>query len=135
MIKVLIVENDAMIADYLEDVLNEAGYDVCGIAGDVDAAILLGKTCNPDLGLIDLRLADGRFGTEVAAALCALPGCGVLYSTGNPDHALLHNAVGTAVLAKPYTPEALVAALRVVRAHITQDSPMPGQPKGFRLLH
>jgi DNA-binding response OmpR family regulator len=135
MIKVLILENDAMIADYLEEILNDSGYKVCGIAGDVDSAIQLGEACKPDIGLIDLRLADGRFGTEVAAALCVRPDCGILYSTGNPDHAMLHNAVGTAVLAKPYTPEALVAALRLVRAHVMREVPLPRQPKGFTLLH
>ncbi len=62
MLKVLIVENDAMIADYLEDVLVDAGYDVCGIASTVDEAIMMGHSFKPDLGVIDLRLADGRYG-------------------------------------------------------------------------
>ena len=71
-----------MIADYLEEILVEAGYDVCGIAGNVAEAIALGERHRPDLGVIDMRLGDGEYGTEVAAALCPHGGFGVLYATG-----------------------------------------------------
>jgi DNA-binding response OmpR family regulator len=134
MLKVLIVENDAMIADYLEEVLEEAGYEVCGIAETVDEAITMGRTHRPDLGVIDLRLADGGFGTEVAAALCQDAGFGVLYSTGNPNHPLLQGAPGTACLAKPYSPDALLVALRVVREHVTKAACRTAFPAGFALL-
>jgi len=132
--KVMIVENDAMIADYLEDVLNDAGFDVCGIAGDVDSAISLGRSCKPDLGIIDLRLADGRYGTEVAAALCPGGTIGILYSTGNPDHPILKDAPGVACLAKPYAPDALVAALGLVSRHMWGQAMPAALPHGFRLL-
>ncbi len=135
MLKIMIVENDAMIADYLEDVLNDAGYDVCGIAPDVDSAIALGRSCNPDLGIIDLRLSDGRLGTEVAAALCPGTSFGALYSTGNPDHPMLRDALGVACLAKPYTPDALVAALGLVRQRMMGQATPASLPNGFRLLH
>ncbi|MBX9593919.1 MAG: hypothetical protein K2X46_06125 [Roseomonas sp.] len=131
----MIVENDAMIADYLEDVLNDAGYEVCGIAPDVDSAITMGRTCQPDLGVIDLRLSDGRFGTEVAAALCPGTAFGALYSTGNPDHPMLLGAMGVACLAKPYTPDALVTALSLVRARMVGEATPATLPNGFRLLH
>lgn len=135
MLKIIIVENDVMIADYLEDVLSEAGYEVCGIAADVDSAIALGRTSHPDLGVIDLRLSDGRYGTEVAAALCPGTTFGALYSTGNPDHPALRDALGVACLAKPYTPDALIAALGVVRQRMMGGKPSDAFPKGFKLLH
>jgi DNA-binding response OmpR family regulator len=134
-LKVLIVENDVMIADYLEDVLVDGGYEVCGIATHVDEAIRLGRLHQPDLGVIDLRLAEDRFGTEVAASLCPGGGFGALYSTGNPDHPLLANAAGEACLAKPYSPEALLSALRVVQERMTKVTPLSSFPPGFRLLH
>jgi DNA-binding response OmpR family regulator len=58
--KVLIVEDDFMIADCLEEILVDAGYEVCGIAREVDEAIAMGKELRPDLAVIDLRLAAGR---------------------------------------------------------------------------
>ncbi|WP_164694540.1 response regulator [Falsiroseomonas algicola] len=135
MLKIMIVENDAMIADYLEEVLNDAGYEVCGIAPDVETAITMGRACQPDLGIIDLRLPDGRLGTEVAAALCPGTRFGALYSTGNPDHPMLRDAMGVACLAKPYTPDVLVAALHLVWARMMGEAAPSTLPNGLRLLH
>jgi two-component system, response regulator PdtaR len=114
MLKILIVDDDFMVADCLEEILVEAGYDVCGIAGTVEDAIALGDEHHPDLGIIDLRLADGRRGIEVAAALRSRRTFGVLYATGNPDHVLLRDAPGEGYIGKPYTAEAILAALRLV---------------------
>ena len=43
MLKVLIAEDDLMIADMSEDVLVEHGYEVCGIGCTVDQAVTLGR--------------------------------------------------------------------------------------------
>ena len=67
--KVLIAEDELMIADMLEEILVEHGYEVCGIARTVAEGIALGRLHKPDLAIIDLRLADGGFGTEIAAQL------------------------------------------------------------------
>jgi two-component system, response regulator PdtaR len=83
MLKVLMAEDDFMIADMAEEVLVEHGYEVCGIARTVAEAVALGRRHKPDLAVIDLRLADGGLGTEVAAQLGALGRIGVLYATGN----------------------------------------------------
>jgi DNA-binding response OmpR family regulator len=58
-LKVLIAEDDLMIADLAEEVLAEAGYEVCGIARTVAEAIALAQHHTPDLAVLDLRLADG----------------------------------------------------------------------------
>src|SRR3954452_21399971 len=112
--KVLIVDDDLMIADCLEEILMDAGYEVCGIAGGVAEAIALAEQHQPDLAVIDLRLSNGELGTQVAAALCAGARLGVLYATGNPHHAGLKNAQGDGCIAKPYTSTSVVAALRIV---------------------
>ena len=114
MLKVLIVEDDFMIADCLEAILVEAGYEVCGIAGTVPEGVLLGRRCNPDLAILDLRLRGGHFGTEVAAALRVSNRCGVLYATGNPDHPLLKLEIDADCVAKPYSPRTILAALEGV---------------------
>ena len=67
--KVLIAEDDLMIADMIEDALVDHGYEVCGIAPTVAEAVALARREKPDLAIIDLRLADGGLGTEIAAQL------------------------------------------------------------------
>lgn len=134
MIKVLIVEDDLMIADNLEDVLIEAGYEVCGIATTVDEAIRLGELHRPDLGIIDLRLRHGEYGTAAAAALCRRGDLGILYATGNPDHPMLVGAKGVGCIGKPYSSGSVVAALKVVSDRMA-NLPVPSAlPTGFALL-
>jgi len=72
--KVLIAEDDLMIADMAEMVLVEHGYEVCGIARTVPEAVALGRHHKPDLAVFDQRLADGGLGTEIAAQLERLTG-------------------------------------------------------------
>jgi len=130
---VLIVEDDFMIADCLEEILVEAGFTVCGIAATTAEAIALGEQHKPDLGVIDLRLAEGGVGTYVAAALRLRGRFGVLYASGTPDHALLKSAKGEASIAKPYTASAMVAALGIVREQML-GMPLSAFPQGLRLL-
>ena len=81
--KVMIAEDDLMMADMLEDVLVGGGYEVCGIARTVDKAVELGERCKPDLAVLDLRLAEGGLGTDIATRLNCRGHMGVLYATGN----------------------------------------------------
>jgi DNA-binding response OmpR family regulator len=133
MLKVLIVEDDFMVADCLEAVLSAAGYDVCGVAGGVADALLLDTRHLPDLAVIDFRLQDGEYGTEVGAALCERRNIGVLYVSGNPDDPRLHDARGTACIAKPYSASSIVAALRMVGERGSQGTETPKFPQGFWL--
>jgi DNA-binding response OmpR family regulator len=134
MLKVLIVEDDFMIADCLEEILVDAGYSVCGIASGVDEAIRMGEEHRPDLAVIDLRLADGRYGTEVAAALNVRGGLGVLYVTGDAHHPMLIDADGDACMSKPYSANSIVAALRIVSERMSKFAVLSKFPADFRLL-
>jgi two-component system, response regulator PdtaR len=83
MSKVIIAENNLLMADMLEESLLDAGYDVCGIACTVEEGIALGELHRPDFAILDLRLRDGGLGTEIAARLDRQGGIGILYATGN----------------------------------------------------
>lgn len=74
MLKILIAEDDPMIADMVEMLLVDAGYEVCGIARTVAEAVALTQRHKPDLAVIDVRLADDDLGTEIAVQLGAFTG-------------------------------------------------------------
>ena len=134
MLKVLIVEDDFMVADCLEEILCAAGFEVCGIAGDVTNAVALGEQHEPDLAVIDFRLTDGQYGTDVGAALCDRIDVGVIYASGNPDDPRLQAAKGAACIAKPYSASSIVAALHLVRERLSHGAAPAEIPKGVRLL-
>jgi DNA-binding response OmpR family regulator len=133
MLKVLIVEDDLMLADFSEEILVERGYQVCGIARTVTEAVALARHSRPDLVILDLRLADGGLGTEVAAQLLPLGRPGILYVTGNMSQVALTN--GDACLAKPYRSVDLLRGLEIVAGIVATGQAQPPFPQGFQLLH
>jgi DNA-binding response OmpR family regulator len=132
--KILIVEDDLMIADMTEQVLVDHGYEVCGIARTVDAAVAFARLHMPNLILLDVRLAEGGLGTEVAAQLGPVDGLGILYATGNVSQLGLSSVDGHAFLVKPYRPRDLLRGVEIVTGLVaTGLAPLPF-PKGFQLL-
>jgi DNA-binding response OmpR family regulator len=132
MLKVLIVEDDLMLADFAEEILVEHGYEVSGIARTVAEAVALARQSRPDLVILDLRLADGGLGTEVAAELPALDRPGILYVTGNMSQ--LELTGGDACLAKPYRAVDLLRGLEIVAEIVATGKTQPPFPSGFQLL-
>lgn len=131
---VLIAEDDLMIADMVEEILVTHGYEVCGIARTVPEGIALGRLHKPNLAIIDLRLADGRLGTEIAAQLGAHGTLGVLYATGNSAQLALCGAEGDACLTKPYRSADLLRGLEIVNDLLLTGRASPPFPHGFQLL-
>ena len=134
MLKVLIAEDDLMIADLAEEILVEAGYDVCGIARTVAEAVAMARQHKPDLAILDLRLADGGLGTEIAAQLLPLGRLGVLYATGNMSQVALTTANGDACLSKPYSSTDLLRGLQIVAEIVANGNASSSFPKGFQVL-
>jgi CheY-like chemotaxis protein len=135
LLKVLIAEDDLMIADLVEEILVDKGYEVCGISRTVAEAVALAQHHKPDLAVIDLRLADGDLGTEIAAQLLPLGRFGVLYATGNISQVALTTSDGDACLSKPYTSADLLRGLEIVAEIVATGKALPPFPKGFQILH
>lgn len=134
MLKVLIAEDDLIIANLAEEILIEHGYKVCGIARTVAEAVAIGQLHKPDLAILDLRLAEGGLGTEIAAQLN--PDCrpGVLYATGDVSRVMLTATDGDACLAKPYRSVDLLRGLEIVAGIIATGTASRPFPRGFQIL-
>ena len=131
---ILIAEDDLMIADMTEQALLEHGHNVCGIARTVDEAVGIARVHKPDLLLLDLRLANGGLGTDVAAQLSGEWSVGILYATGNTCQVNLSSADGHACLAKPYRPHDLLRGLEIVADLVLMGSTLLPFPKNLELL-
>jgi CheY-like chemotaxis protein len=134
-LKVLIAEDDLVIADLTERILIDQGYEVCGIARTVAEAVALARRHEPDLAVIDLRLADGGLGTEIAAQLSGgLGTLGVLYATAHVSQLTQSAVDGQACLAKPYSPANLLRGLEIVTEIVATGTASPPFPRGFQVL-
>jgi DNA-binding response OmpR family regulator len=135
LLRVIIAEDELMIADVIEETLVENGYEVCGIATTVDEAVALGEKHKPDLAVLDVRLAKDGHGPDIARRLHSKGKFGVLYATGDGERTRnLTQADGEASLAKPYRTEDLLRALVIVREFVTTGIATRPFPRGFRLL-
>ena len=103
--KILIVEDEMLVAIELEAILEDLGHEPVGIASELaDAVHMFDQSV--DLALVDLNLRDGLTGPEIGKMLCAR-GVTVLFITANPRQ-LGEGIAGTiGVLTKP-TDEATV---------------------------
>jgi DNA-binding response OmpR family regulator len=132
--KILIVEDDLMIADMTEEFLVASGYEVCGIARTVDEAIEIAKSNVPDLAIIDLRLAEGGFGTEIALQLQKIKRIGILFASGNISQFHLTSEDGDGSLVKPYLTKDLLCSLSIISDVVATGSSDLPHPRGFKLL-
>ncbi len=65
-IRVLVVEDEFVIAMTLKDDLEDAGYEVLGIAGTADKAVQMAGAGSPDVILMDIRLNGTGDGVDAA---------------------------------------------------------------------
>lgn len=109
--RILIIEDEEMLAELLEEAVAEAGFDVCGVARSVKDAVALGRLHRPELAIVDVHLIDG-LGTTVAQFLVENYNTGILYVTSDVE--ALKSAVGHACLPKPFRLARLKRALDLV---------------------
>jgi CheY-like chemotaxis protein len=112
--RVLIVEDEAIIAMTLEDVLQELGCFVVGPAAGIADALASIRTEAIDAAFLDLNI-DGRESYLVADALRArdVP---FLFCTGYGADGVDPRYAGSAVLQKPFMPSEVEIGLRRILA-------------------
>lgn len=135
MLKVLIAEDNVILADILEDFLNGQDFEVCGLARTADEAVSLANLHHPDVAVLDFRLADGARGSDVRTRLQDNDQMGILFVSGDPLKKILTTADGEAYIQKPYGMNDLARALRIVHnLKLTGHVSSAPFPKGFNLL-
>lgn len=113
--RVLVVEDDFLLAMVIEHALLDAGFVVVGIAVSADEALAMARSMRPDLALMDIRLAGVRDGVDAALDIFSQTGIRCIFATAHTDPSTRHKAQPARPLgwlSKPYTPDALVDAVR-----------------------
>lgn len=106
--RILVVEDEALIAVMVEDMLSDLGSIVVGPAATIEAALALAHTESIDAAILDVNVRGERI-DPVAEALFAR-GIPVLFATGYGEVRLASGAKAT-VIDKPYTQEKLARGL------------------------
>jgi DNA-binding NarL/FixJ family response regulator len=113
--RVLIVEDEALIAIYLEALVVSFGYEVCAVAGTACDAIKNAALHAPHVGLMDIRLARGTSGIDAAHEIYSRHGVRCIFLSANLDDAT-KDALGGCepidFIGKPVLPVLLCRALQ-----------------------
>jgi DNA-binding response OmpR family regulator len=125
--RVLIVEDEAFIGELLDEIISTAGFEVCGVARTGHKALTLADEQRPELAIVDVCLAGGDRGTDLAPILMSRYNTGILYSTG--DLGPMGDADGHAFLTKPFRLALVPLALNVVMTMIGTGKIPPIPPE------
>ncbi len=127
--RLLIVEDEPLVAFDNEHFLREAGYEIVATVDTVSEAIEA-ITDTVDLVLADVNLSDGGSGHDVARA-AQEKGVPLIFVTGcSPEDA---KGLAIGLLSKPYSQRDLLAAIESVDATL-QGKPVKRLPRSFTLF-
>jgi len=110
--RILIIEDEAVIAMDLADLVTSAGHEVCATATTASQAVAAAKRERPDLVLADIQLADGSSGIDAVKEILSSFEVPVIFITAFPDRLLTgERPEPTFLITKPYSPDMVRAAV------------------------
>lgn len=114
--RILIVEDESLVAQFTEKSLRSLGYRVVGTAASGETALQAALQQWPDLVLMDIALQGAMDGVAAAKEIRSRFDIPVVFLTGRQDEETLARATGAdpyAYIIKPFKASALRAAIEV----------------------
>jgi DNA-directed RNA polymerase specialized sigma24 family protein/CheY-like chemotaxis protein len=109
---VLIIEDEAIIAMDLEQIVGSLGHAVLDVAATRDAAVHIARARRPGLVVADIQLADGSSGVDAVREILESFEVPVIFVTAYPERLLMGSRPEPIFLiTKPYEPEQVKAAI------------------------
>jgi DNA-binding response OmpR family regulator len=120
MIRILVVENENIIAMEISWIVEDAGYSIVGPERSVEATRQVLSRHKVDLALLDVHLA-GETVFPVSEMLDAI-GVPYIFLTSHPVSSLPGRYEGRPLLTKPFRPRALLALIQQILGGRPTDS-------------
>jgi DNA-binding LytR/AlgR family response regulator len=123
-LKILIVEDDTIIAQDICDLLTEWGYDVIGIACSSTEAIALFTKNKPDIALVDIQISGALDGIQTVKQLNEIQPIPIIYLTAQADFQTVERAKVTspaAYLLKPFDERHLHISLELALSNFSKS--------------
>jgi DNA-binding response OmpR family regulator len=110
-VRILVVEDEYLVATQMQNALAEAGFAVVGMAATGEDALAIAAREHPALAIIDIRLGGVLDGVDAARALFREQGVRSILATANYDEKTQIRAVDAAPLGwlpKPFEMRSLI---------------------------
>lgn len=122
--RILVVEDEALIALMLADSLERGGHEVMGPAASMTEALALCDEAGPpELALLDINLWDGSNGVDLARALHERWGVLSVFASGQALEARQARDVALGHICKPYEAEVVLRSIEAVREVMRGGTP------------
>ena len=132
-LKVLIVEDEVLLAVELEYLVSAIGAETVGHAMTSPEAVELAEKTHPDLALVDVHLADGPTGVDAAREMTRHCGAIVLFITANLKRLPNDFAGACGVMSKPYSEHGVREAIRFIDECMHGGRAVRAPPAGLTL--
>ncbi len=110
--RVLIIEDESIIALDLENLVNELGHKVVGTAATRDEAVAKARAHKPGLVLADINLGEGGSGIDAVSEILRSFDIPVIFITAYPERLLTgERPEPTYLITKPFLPETVQATI------------------------
>ena len=110
----LIIEDEALIAMTIEEVLRDCGFASFDLATSTEEAIACARRTCPDLITADVELKPGS-GIEAVNSICSGPSIPVIFVTARAEE-VAHKMPLYPWIMKPFLPDALMKAVETALA-------------------
>lgn len=128
---VLIVEDEALLAMDIEAMVVDCGHRVIGEAASFDEVAAL-TIAPPDLVFLDMHLARGSSGLDVAALVRdRWVDAVIVFVTANPNKIPADFAGAHGVIPKPFSRNGLMSAMHYLQQGMTAPPPSVPRPISF----
>ena len=131
--RILIVEDEAIIALCIGMALQEAGHEVLGPVATLDECIKLAERTMPELALVDINLEAAGSGVDVARELLERWGVMSIFVSAQEVVARRNRDAAVGYLNKPFDTRTLLESVKVAEL-IQQGSTPTTVPRGLELF-
>lgn len=123
--RILIVEDEALLAADTQDNLLEMGFEVVGLASTGQKAIKMATDLRPDVVLMDIQLRGEMDGIQAAEQIRTQTGCAIVFQTAFAEDPILDRAVNTepyGYLVKPVSYRELKATIHIAAYKVQMEA-------------
>jgi len=128
--KILIVEDESIIALNIKEILTDFGYIVVGIAANSEKALHLVRTKMPDLILMDITLQNREDGIELAEKISELISVPIVFLTANDKDQTIDKAIKVrpyGYILKPFKDVELKTAIEIALKTFRANQTLTGK--------
>ncbi len=135
--RILVVEDESIVTELLQEFLKNLGYEIAGVTGYGEDAVVLAAEKSPDLVLMDIKLRGEMSGVEAAKLIRDRLDIPIIYLTAYADDDTVQRAKLTApfgYIQKPFKGGEVRSAIEIALYRSRMERTLKERERSYRVL-